>query len=292
MADRAEPDYRGVLSSPVTLRGGAMAVARWTLRPLFRRWAFWLIVALGAIGFLTNFALIYIKAEIAVQNVQLANFLDRFRVTGTGEAYRDFLRFQARAVILMLAYVGVAALANDYRAGGVAFYLARPIGRRHYILGKSLALAAILALLTLVPGLLLFIAYGVFANSPEYWWEEWRLARGIVGYSLVIMTVPSVLLVALSTVLRRSAPLLLVWTAIFIILPALGFWMSQVLRGRGWNLVSLWYDLGVVGQLGFGALRNEADRPFVPVAAGILVFVVAGSLIAIVRNLRAVEVVQ
>jgi len=201
--------YRGVDAAPPSFFRSSWAVARWTLRPLFRRWPFWLIVGLGMIGFLSNFALIYIKAEISVQNPQFAQFLDQFRVTGTGEAYRTFLLFQARAVELMLAYIGVVVLANDFRAGGVAFFLTKSINSTEYIAGRAIAMSIVLAFLTLLPGLALFLAYGIFSNSPAYLWENWHLARGIAGYSLAIMVVDGLVVMALSSYFRKTAPLLL-----------------------------------------------------------------------------------
>jgi ABC-type transport system involved in multi-copper enzyme maturation permease subunit len=191
----------------------------------------------------------------------------------------------------MLAYVGVVVLVNDFRAGGIAFYLSKPIGRTHYILGKVLALGAVLAFMTLLPGLALFAAYGFFSNSPEYWLREWHLARGIVGYSLLIMIVPSLMLLALATLLRRTAPLLLVWTALFVVIPRLAEWVSDILNARGWLLANIWYDIGVLGGLSFGSLRNPIDAPIAPWAGLVVVLVCLLSVGMLLRNLRAVEVV-
>jgi hypothetical protein len=282
---------RGVASKPVTLWSGRWAVCRWTLRPMLRRWTFWIFVALGMTGFLTNFALIYIKAEIAVQNEQLAKLIDRFRVSGTGEAYRDFLFYQARAVELLLAYFGVAALVSDFRAGGVSFYLSKPIDARHYALGKFLAIAFVLATLTVVPGLVLFFAYGVFSNSPMYWVEEWRLARGIIGYSAAIMLVEGTILLALANWLRRPAALLLAWSALFVALPVLSVALEFQFRSRWFRLVNIWWDVGMLGAMSFGSLQDSRNLPLRPWVALTVFGVLLVSAAVIRRNLRAVEAV-
>lgn len=283
--------YRTVFVRPATLWSGGWAVCRWTLRPMLRRWTFWLLVGLGMTGFLTNFALIYIKAEIAVQNEQLAKLIDRFRVTGTGEAYRDFLFFQARAVELLLAYFGVAGLVGDFRAGGINFYLSKPIDVRHYTLGKLLAIGFVLATLTLIPGLILFLSYGLFSNSSYYWISEWRLARGIIGYSAAIMVVDGMILLALACWLRRPAALLLAWTALFVALPAMSAALEYQFRIRSFRLMNVWWDVGMLGAMSFGSLQDPKNlplRPWVGVTVALLLIL---CIWVIRRNLRAVEAV-
>jgi ABC-type transport system involved in multi-copper enzyme maturation permease subunit len=284
--------YRAVAVRPVSIWGGSWAVCRWTLKPLLRRWTFWGFVAIGMTGFLTNFALIYIKAEIAVQNEQLAKLIDRFRVTGTGEAYRDFLFFQARAVEILLAYFGVAGLVSDFRVGGINFYLSKPIDARHYAFGKLLAIALVLATLTLIPGLVLFLSYGLFSNSPMYWIEEWRLARGIVGYSAAIMAVDGLILLAFACWLRRPAALLLVWTAMFVALPALSQALEFQFRSRWFRLVNVWWDVGMLGAMSFGSLQDPKNAPLRPWVALTVGLIAVGCIWLIRRNLRAVESVS
>jgi len=281
--------YRAASPQPVTLWRGSWAVCRWTLRPMLRRWTFWGLVVLGMTGFLTNFALIYIKAEIAVQNEQLAKFIDRFRVTGTGEAYRDFLFYQARAVELLLAYFGVAGLCGDFRAGGVNFYLSKPIDVRHYALGKLLAVAFVLATLTLVPGLLLFLSYGLFSNSPSYWFNEWQLARGIIGYSAAIMAVDGVILLGLACWLRRPAALILAWSALFVALPVVSAALEYQFHSRWFRLVNLWWDVGMLGAMSFGSLQDPKNLPLRPWVVLTIVLVIALCIRLVYRNLKAVE---
>lgn len=283
--------YRAVTVRPVSLWSGSWAVCRWTLRPLLRRWVFWIFVGLGMTGFLTNFALIYIKAEIAVQNEQLAKLIDRFRVTGTGEAYRDFLFFQARAVEILLAYFGVAALVGDFRVGGINFYLSKPIDVRHYTIGKLLAIAFVLATLTLIPGLVLFLSYGLFSNSPMYWIDEWRLARGIIGYSFSIMAIDGLILLALASWLRRPAALLLAWTAMFVALPALSQGLEFQFHSRWFRLVNIWWDVGMLGAMSFGSLQDPKNAPLRPWVALTVALLSIVCVWLIRKNLRAVEAV-
>ncbi len=289
---RIPPEYRALDSR----RGGslraAFAVARWTLRPLWRRPPFWALIALGWLGFLTSFTLIYVKAELAAQNPAWASALDRYRVTGTAEAFRNFLLFQARAVELIFAYVGVAGVLNDFRAGGLSFYLSKPISRWTYAGGKLLALAAVAGLVTLAPGLLLWLAAGWFNDGWDYWRANLHALRGIAGYSAAIMLTESLALLALASWYRKPAPLLVCWSMLFAGLALLGRTLEFQYGQRGWRLLGLWWDIAIVGAYAFGHPEDPDNWPYVKWAFAVLAGVAALAAWAIRRNLRAVEVVE
>lgn len=280
--------YRLIEQTPVSHGQAIRAICRWNLRMITRQKLFWVLIAIGLLHFLVHYSLIYIKAQITVENQDFAKFLDRYLVTGDGAAYRSFLADQSRAVLLLLAYAGVVLVASDFRAGGISFYLSRPIRTIDYILGKSAALLIILGLLTVVPGLVLFIEYGFFSNSAQYWLDHPRIAVGIVGYSLVIMTVPSVMLLAVGAVCRRGAPLVMVWIAIFLILPAFGELLFDVFRKQEWRYLDTWRTMRIVGQYCFGPY----DMPKPWVSLGILAGLLIGSALTLRYKLRAVEIVE
>ena len=289
---RRSPEYRALDER----RGGSLsailAIARWTLRPLLRRPPFWMLIGLGWLGFLTTFTLIFVKAELAAQNPGWAKALDRVRVTGTAAAFRDFLLFQARAVELILAYVGVAGVLNDFRTGGLSFYLSKPISRWTYAAGKLLALAAIIGFVTLIPGVMLWLAAGWFNNGWEYWRDNLHALRGIVGYSLAIMIFESLALLALASWFRKPAPLLVCWSALFAGLAVLGGALEVQSGERGWRLLGLWWDIAIVGAYAFGAPEDPLNWPYVKWAFAVLGGLALAAAWVVRRNLRAVEVVE
>src|SRR5580765_4159348 len=71
-------EWNGVRRSPWW---GAWAIVRTGLSMILRRWVFWVLIGLGLLNFLFNFAFIYLKATIDVQNEMLGNFLDNYQVT-------------------------------------------------------------------------------------------------------------------------------------------------------------------------------------------------------------------
>lgn len=269
-----------------------LAISRWNLRALCRQWIFWGIFGLGMLHFLLQFALIYTKAQIDVEQPALKNFLANFLVTGEGTAYRNFLAVQARAVMLMLAYATAVGLIGDFRAGGVVFYLARPIGKLEYVLGKWLAMAIAATLLTIVPAFVLYLEFGFFSDSIAYWLENPRIAFGILAYGGLIVGVHGVLAIAMGIWCRRATSFVMAWTAIFVILPIVGELLGGVFRRpAAFRLLNLWLDLRTLGDRAFGKTQYRSPMPNAWLAAVVVAVLVFGCLLFIRRRLRAIEVV-
>lgn len=269
------------------------AICRWNLRSLCRHWLFWVIVGLGMLHFLLQFALIYTKAQIDVEQPALKGFLANFLVTGEGTAYRNFLAIQSRAVMLLLAFAGVASLIGDFRAGGIVYYLARPIDKLEYVAGKCLAFTLAAGLLTLAPALVLYLEFGFFSNSLDYWRENPRIAFGIVAYSALIAGVHGILAVALGIWCRRATPFVMAWTSIFVLFPIVGELLGGVFRRVAlFRLLNLWLDLRTIGDRAFGKTQYRSPMPNVGWATVVVVGVVVASLFVISRKLRAIEIVE
>lgn len=281
--------YRLLERQPAPGWRSVWAICRWNLRMVSRQKLFWFLVSIGLLSFLYHYAIIYIKAQINIENPQFAQFIDQFRVTGDGRAYINFLSTQSRAVVILLAYAGVALVVSDFRAGGISFYLSKPISKYHYIFGKTITLWIIIGLLTLGPGLFLFAAYGFLSNSMDYFIDNPRVVLGIVGYSVVIMTVPSLLLLAVGSVCRSGAPLLMVWCGVFLVIPAFAWLLRVVFETKRWLLIDLWRNMLVVGKYLFGADPYSSETTW---ALLVIAWVCAVSIGTLRWRLRAVEIIE
>uniref|UniRef100_A0A7C4QK84 ABC transporter permease n=1 Tax=Schlesneria paludicola TaxID=360056 RepID=A0A7C4QK84_9PLAN len=269
----------------------SLALVRVGLAIIFRRWVFWALIGLGLMNFLFNFAFIYLKATLVVQTPELERFLDNYRVTGTGEAYADFMNAQAAITTLLLAFAGSALVGSDYQRGGMVFYLSRAIDRRHYIVGKLLAIAAVVALITTVPALVLYVEYGLLSKSLAYFRENWRILGGILGFGLVLAVVQSFLLFAVAAWVPRTVPLVMTWLGLFVLLSALAHAMRRIADNRRWLLLALWEDMYHLGRWCFGSLPPNRV-PSARETALVLVGVCVVCALLIVRRVRAVEVVK
>ncbi|MDZ4688584.1 MAG: hypothetical protein SH850_26220 [Planctomycetaceae bacterium] len=270
---------------------GVATLVRVGLGLIFRRWVFWVLIGLGLLNFLFNFAFIYLKATLVVQSGDMAQFLDSYRVTGTGDAYADFMNAQAAITTLLLAFAGSTLIGSDYRQGGMVFYLSRAIGKRHYIIGKLLAIAAVVGVITTVPTLILYVEYGVLSNSFAYITENWRILVGILGYGAVLAAVQSVMLFAVAAWVPRTVPLVMTWLGLFVLLSVLAHMLEDIRDNRHGLLLALWEDMHRLGQWCFGALP-ENRPPAAWECAAVLGVVCVLGLLLIVRRVRAVEVVR
>ena len=265
----------------------------WTgVRLVLRRKLFWLLLGLALLDFLFFFSTIYLKAQVGVQNPAVAGFVDQVlsSVTGAGKTYREFMFAQGTVTMLVLAFAGELLVGGDYEQGGLTFYLSRAVGRRHYVVGKLLAIGLLVAMTTAIPALILFVEYGVLTNSIAYFRENWRIVLGILGYGAIMAVSLSLLLFALASWLHKNVPLVMSWACIFVLLPAIGEILRQTYDDRRWRLLMFWRDLRLLGSWCFGALSDN-DMQLLTGAVWIVLAVWVVCILAIIPRVRAVKVV-
>lgn len=270
------------------------AIARTGLLLVLRRKMFWLLLALAALNFLFMFALIYLKAQITAEHPGFRQFVDSIlsSVTGTGETYRDFMFAQGTVTMMLLAFGGAVLVGDDWRQGGLTFYLSRRIGRWHYLVGKLLAIGLLVSLTTTLPALILFVEYGLLTESLAYFRENLTILRGILGYGLLLSVLLGLLLFALASWLQRTVPLVMAWACLFVFLPALGGLLRQAYGDRHWLLLGIWRNARLVGTWCFGGIDTDRELQLIYPATAIVAAVCLLSAIAVIPRLRAVRVVQ
>lgn len=260
---------------------------------MVRHWLFWGIVAISLLHFLIMFALIYIKSEFDTDSYArpFAYVLDRIQLTGTGPSYKYFLDRQAANATILLVHAAATLIAGDFVAGGMNFYLSKPIGRIHYLAGKTLALAGMVALVTWVPAIGLFVAYALYSSSFEYAQEHTNILIAITGYSLLLMLIPTLLALAIASTLRKTAAIVVAFVGILLVLPAFGRVLQLITDWRVWNLISIPRDMDIIADMLFGIIHEDRlgivwQALTVVVGAGVV------SIVVVLHRLRAVEVVR
>ncbi len=272
----------------------AWPIARTGLALVLRRKLFWLLLGLALFQFLFLFAMIYLKAQIRVENPSVSRFVDNVlsSVAGAGRTYRDFMAAQGTVTMLLLALAGEILVGNDYRHGGLVFFLSRRVARRHYVAGKLLSIALLVELTTAVPALILYLEYGLLTESMTYFVENTRIVWGILGYGLVMSVTLSLMLLALGSWLPRTVPLVMAWSCVFVLLPMFGAILRSAYGDRRWLVFSLWQDMRLIGSWCFGPLDPGRESPLVAGAIAAVVAVCAASAVAIVPRVRAIKVVS
>jgi ABC-2 type transport system permease protein len=299
--------WRGPLHGPVW---GSAAMARVGLQVMFRRKLFWGLYALALMVFFFFFygqyLVVWIQQRTAteqimfgafrVQAADLTRFLDRLNLNGNPHTFGNFIWFQGYIAMIVLALAGAVLVGNDFHHGSLPFYLSKPIGRRHYVLGKCLGVGAFVNLLTTVPALVLFAQAGVLHDWQTYFPDHARQFAGIFAYGAVLTVTLSLLLVATAVAVRRTVPLILVWTGVFVLARVLpGFLVDGQGFDPRWRLLDLWNDMYLCGLWALGA-DPETIRPAGQPAfwqAGLIAALVCGACtLYLRRRVQAVEVIS
>src|SRR5713226_6222107 len=247
------------------LRGPTASVwpiARVALRVIFRRKLFWGIYALGLMIFLLFFfgqyLLTWAEEQGGEANVSIMGFKedprtlvhvlrDFLKLDGEAHTYRNFFWYQGHIVMVVLALAGAVLIGNDLHHGSMPFYLAKPISRWHYLAGKCLAISVFINLLTTLPALILYLHYGLL-KSMDYFVDQFRTALGILGYGALLTVSLSLLVVATASLVRRTVPLIMIWTGLFFFCRLLSMALvDQLHYSRLWRLIDLWNDAYIVG---------------------------------------------
>jgi ABC-2 type transport system permease protein len=323
--------WRGTFRSPAW---GVWPIARVALLTLVQRKLFWWLYAFAMLVFLMfffgSYLLAWAETQIPQQPVEvkvgqqkqaietdrmLTSVRDSMKVlNGSQDTFAYFFRYQGLMVMVVLSLAGSVLAGNDITHGSLPFYLAKPLSRWHYVAGKCLAVGVIVNLLTTLPALVLFAQHGLddmdYLIDPDFFWKtrgtgpaSWPLLFGILGYGLVMTLTLSVLLVATATWVRRTMPMVMIWTTLFLFLHLFSTMLVDGFHfDASWRLVDLWNNIGLVGcaclQMG-----QEFDVPLPPTMyptpqppLGLVVLVLMGvclvCLTYLSRRTRGVEIVK
>jgi ABC-2 type transport system permease protein len=297
-------------------------IARTALGTLIRRRLFWVLFALGLLIFFMfyfgQFMLDWAETQLSSTNVQVGTLngtrlLGMVRRTirflsGNQDTFRYFFAYQGTMLMVMLTLAGSVLVGNDFAHGSLPFYLSKPISRWHYVLGKCLAVGIVINLMTTLPALVLYAQYG-FGNWDYFWDADYflrdgsgtgaaglPLLAGIIGFGLVLSVCLSIMLVAAASWLRRTMPMIMVWTAVFLFLPLLSAILVDGLHYQAdWRLLDMWNNLCLLGNtcLGFeNRGRRNGPQPELWEVSLVLGGVCLICLIYLSRRIHAVDVVR
>lgn len=82
-------------------------------------------------------------------------------------SYAEYYGFVVAAIFFFAAFTSAVVLCEDRRTGMLGVYLASPLDRRTYLLGKAIGFVALLLIVTVGPVLLMLIAYSLQNIGPD-----------------------------------------------------------------------------------------------------------------------------
>jgi ABC-2 type transport system permease protein len=161
------------------------------------------------------------------------------------EFYVATLTVQGVFAFLLAAWVAPVLVSPDLVNGALPLYLSRPFSRTEYLLGKALALLALLSLVTWVPGLVLFALQAGLAESG--WLSaNLRVAWATFLGAWIWISVLALLGLSLSAWIRWRLVASTALFGVFFMGSAFGEVWREVLRDPWGRLANLPYLIGVV----------------------------------------------
>jgi len=153
------------------------------------------IMPLAVIGFAFTPAVVFIGLAALLPSDIEENFLP---------TYAEYYGFISAALFLFSAFVAPELLCSDRRTGMLGVYLASPLNRRTYLLGKTIAITSILAIVTIGPPLLLLIALSLEDAGPASWSEGLGLGIRIIAAGGVMSAFYAAISMAVSATTDRK----------------------------------------------------------------------------------------
>lgn len=112
--------------------------------------------------------------------------------------------YQALSATNLLVFVatmmiGSASIASDNRANALLVYLSKPITRLDYLLGKWMGIFLLIAALTVLPALLMFLFFALAYNSDGFLKDNPTLILRLLGASLIPAALNTSLIIGFSS---------------------------------------------------------------------------------------------
>ena len=203
------------------------------------------------------------------------------------------LEIQSWLALVLTSWIAPRLITFDLADNALPILLSHPISRVGYVLGKFVALAAALSMITWVPCLALFVYQGYSSPTP---WELQHLQLGVgmlVGSAIWIIFL-SILGLALSSWVKwRVVATGIIFAAVFV--PAgVGAIVTAVLRTKWGFLLNIPFMMSELWQRLLGAPEITSESRAMPSGAIIVMLMLACLMFGAMLNarIRAREVVK
>jgi len=254
-------------------------ITREGIMHFLRQKKFLLFLLLTLITFIVRGIQIYVATHFPQVRLQLLDINPRF--------FYQFILQQQFFLLIMTLLVGSGLIANDLRYNALQLYLSKPIRRLDYIAGKLAVIAFFLSLITLIPGLFLFIIRLLFSNDLSFIKQYYWLPFSITGFSLIIIITTSCLIIAISSLFKSPRLAAIIFAIIFIFSPIIFRILNRIFHNTKVALVSYSHNISQTGSKLFGLKPSYASHWAwsLIIMMGIILF----SLYIINKKVRGVE---
>jgi ABC-2 type transport system permease protein len=291
--ERRYRDWTGERRPP---RASVWILARHALAGIFASRLTLLLFVVACLPVVVTATLIWVANSLDVLKLIEVSNPQKLRDMVDGSLFFWFLVWQSGFAFLLASFAGPGLIAPDVAHGALPLYLARPIGRFEYVVGKLLALLALLSAVTWVPGLLLIVLEGSLAGG-DWFSRHLRLPLALVAGAWVWILFLALAALAISAWVRWRPLATGALFILFVVGSAFGGVINVTLGTRWGKLLMPGEMVQAIWSQLFGGVeffgRQWPLEPL-PVAVCWLVVTLFGGLAVLVlrRKIRAQEVVR
>src|SRR5216683_6165217 len=143
-------------------------------------------------------------------------------------AYSFFFKFEMYSILLLVVFAGPGLISRDLRFNALPLYFARPLTRLDYFLGKLGVIGTLVTAVAVGPAVFAYVVGICFCLDLSVVKDTYPVLLGSVAYGLVIAVSTGTLMLALSSLTRRSLYVGIAWAGIWIISGTVGTLMTQL----------------------------------------------------------------
>ncbi len=161
-------------------------------------------------------------------------------------AYSIFFKVEIFYIMLLVVVSGPNLISRDLRFNALPLYFSRPLTRWDYFLGKLGVIAAIVAAVAVAPAAAAYVLGVCFSLDLSVIRDTWRLLPASILYGLIIVVSAGTIMLALSSLSRRSLYVGIAWVGLWVISTAVSgvlsgiqhmamfraIWQEEIARGK------------------------------------------------------------
>lgn len=175
IADLTYRSYDGPLQAP---RTRWWPIAKMSMRLAIKKKGFWVTVALSGYYFMIFMAVLYFVTSISGASGSAApvtsTFFDKLV---WHDQFLTAFGFSQLFLLIIALMIGSTSIASDNLANALLIYLARPITKLDYLVGKWLGVFIPISLTVIVPALVFYLYCGMAYASYGFFSDHWLLLK-------------------------------------------------------------------------------------------------------------------
>jgi ABC-2 type transport system permease protein len=199
----------------------------------------------------------------------------------------DFLLF---IMVVILVFCGAGLISDDLKYNSLQLYFARPLKKKDYFLGKVSVIVFFLFIITLIPGLILFLMKLIFSGSFRFFLTFPLLPPAIIVYSVFVTGFFSFYTLLLSSLSKNRRYVSIFIFGLYIFSDILFGIFYGIFGSKYFALLSIKSNLQQVGTTIFNQ-KTPYDFPWIYSFLVLLLFCIFSGVL-LQKRVRGVEIIK